>query len=158
MNKFKLKAFVIVIAGILAFSGLIYAASTVTQSRQAVNHDVMTLIFNWVADATTAEVSAAESTSDIDGWVFMVETIPSATAPTADYDVVLKNAAGIDIVGGALADRADATPEAALPLLATGTYGERFVDGKLTMEITNNLVSAAEGQVKIYFYQYRHTR
>lgn len=147
------KMLIIAVAGILAFTGLIWAASTVTQTLLPVNKEVAVLTYAWTADATSAEVSATESSWDVDGWVFLVITNPGSPAPTDNYDLVLKDAEGIDIMGGALANRDTANSEQAIPQIMTGIYGARFVDGKLTLEVTGNAVTSAEAEVKVFFYR-----
>lgn len=72
------------------------------------------------------------------GWVFLAETNPGTTAPTDDYDIVLTNANGVDVMGGALLNRDETNTERAIP----GVSG--WVDGGVvTVETSNNSVSAA---------------
>ena len=58
----------------------------------------------WTSDSVTGAVSAT-TVNEYDGRILGVCTVPSATAPTADYDIALNDNDGVDIALGALADR-----------------------------------------------------
>lgn len=80
------------------------------------------------------------------GWIFLAETSPGTTGPTDNYDIVLNNAAGVDVMGGALMNRDTANTERAIPAVSG------WVDGVLTMTVTNNSVSASTYTVKLWVW------
>lgn len=72
------------------------------------------------------------------GWIFLAETNPGSTAPTDNYDIVLNNANGIDVMGGTLMNRDTSNSEAAVPAISGWCDG-----GSLTMVTSNNSVNSA---------------
>lgn len=149
----KLKGFVILLT--LLFASVVFAAGTVTESGPAkikskggANQYVLTL--TCTADASDGSYPAT-ATRDINGFVYLVETDPGATAPTDNYDITLTNEAGIDIMNGELVDRDTANSESAVPEVDSLPCSY-FVDGTLTLTITNNSVNSATVVVKIYYY------
>jgi len=77
------------------------------------------------------------------GYVTRLSTNPTVTL-TDNYDVTLTDADGIDVLGGAGANRDTSTPEDAQPTQPKQN------DGTLTLNITNNSVNSAELKLKIY--------
>jgi len=122
-----------------------------------VTDDVMLITVAWTADAAGA-VTSTVLTPEIDGYVFLAVTNPGAVSPTDNYDVTLTDTDGVDVMGGTLANRDAVNSEAAVPLIATGTYDARFVDGGLTFDLTNNSVNSAGGVLKVYYYRYKAVR
>jgi len=55
----------------------------------------------------------------------------------------------VDVMGGALADRDTANTEQAVPKIGAA-YGGSFFTGALTLNISNNSVNSATGEVKVY--------
>jgi hypothetical protein len=103
----------------------------------------------WTADGgggTFTQVSFA-----LRGWIFMVITNPGATAPQDNYDIYIKDEHGFDVMGGTLENRDTANTEQAFPIVVGTTYGARFVDGSLTLDISNNNVANAVGVIDIYY-------
>ena len=151
---------VIALAGLLAFftaTPARAAASSITQSYSSVTDDVACLEFSWVGSSVDGSVTATASTSEIDGWVFMAITNPGSPTPTASYNVYLYDSEGVDVMGGTLTARSNSASEQAIPLIASDWYGERFVEGTITLTITGQSVHSAEGVVKVYYYKYRKT-
>lgn len=105
-------------------------AGTVTTSE---------VLFSTVRKLTFAWTSAADGSADatttaaFDGKLLAVTTIPSGVAaPSADYDVVLTDADGHDVLLGSGANRSDTLTEH----VAEASLG--FVAGsKLTLAVTN---------------------
>lgn len=64
----------------------------------------------WTSDDTTGAVSGTTS-NYYDGACLMLVTNPGATAPTDDYDIVITDAEGNDILAGAGANRDTANTE-----------------------------------------------
>ena len=84
------------------------------------------------------------------GWVVLVVTDPGAVAPTDNYDIMLWDENGCDIMGGALLNRDTLVSEQAVPNIG-GTYGPRFLNvTSLTLDIDGQAVVSATGTIVIY--------
>lgn len=129
----------------LFFSSLVFAAGTITQNTVRVNSEIYETTFTCTGDASTGAFPSTFTGEDINGVVFCVKTNPG-TAPTDDYDIVLNDADGIDIMGGNLADRDTSSSEEAYPK-KTGT-----VKGPITPVITNNTNASAVVVIRVYYY------
>ena len=104
------------------------------------------------ANASTSGFTALSSNPyPIDGYVIKVVTNPGATGPTDDYDITLTDSESCDCMGGALADRDITNSEQTWPIIGGTTYGESFVEGPLTCNISNNAVKNATTKVSVYF-------
>lgn len=86
-------------------------------------------------------------------WLFYVETDPGSAAPTDDYDITITNAAGRDIMGGALSDRGNATTEVAFAIDAGLTKHSPPIDGALTIAVSNNSVNSAKSTIKFFLFR-----
>jgi len=137
-------ALIVFYAGIMANA----AGSSVTVTYTRIG-DVYTLVtYTWTADDSNGSVPATASKS-LAGYIVKVVTDPGATAPTDDYDITLTDSDGVDVMGGALADRDTANTEQAVPKIGAA-YGGSFFTGALTLNISNNSVNSATGEVKVY--------
>lgn len=83
----------------------------------------------WTADDADGSVPAAITASDVYGFVELVITNPGAVAPTANYDIVITDEEGCDVLGGEGADRSATVSEQVFPK-AGNAYGKRPVNGK----------------------------
>jgi hypothetical protein len=138
-------------------SGVAHAAGTVTVSGQdlrvmgEVQRRVVTL--SWTADASAATVpdtAIDSSTYGFTGWyLYSVETNPGSTAPTANHDIVINDADGVDIAGGLLMDRHTSTTQ--LVNIGNAVHGYPVVRGNLTVVWTNNAVNSATGTIILTF-------
>lgn len=104
---------------------------------------------SWVADDTDGSVPSTASDSDIFGFVVRVVTNPGTTAPTADYDVTLTDEDGCDVLGAEGSDRSASDSEQIIPKIGS-SYGPCYVNSKLTLNLSNNSVNSAIGDVIIY--------
>lgn len=142
-----------VLLGTLAVSAGAWAASSIsgaeTYTRNTPRESVQVITVEWTAH-TDGTVTAEAIDVNPQGYVFMVVTNPGSTAPTDNYDITLTDADGVDIMGGTLANRDEATSEQAVPAVATGIYGGRYVYTAPTLNISNNSVNGATGTVVIY--------
>jgi hypothetical protein len=125
---------------------------TCTVSYANVNSEVSTITWTWTASIDNATVPSTASGA-VKGWVFMATTDPGATAPQALYDIVLNDSDSVDIFGAELNDRSATVSQHAVPKIGSSYYGPRFVNGTLTMILTNNNVNSATGILKIYYYR-----
>lgn len=140
----------------LAWVSIASAAGTVTQSYtktdRYVDETVRELTFSWTGDASDGTVPATATTAAVNGYVFMAVTNPGSTAPTDNYDITLTDADGVDIFGAELSNRDTTNSEQAVPKIGSATYGSRYVNSVLTLNITGNSVVSATGVVRIYIY------
>lgn len=133
----------------------LYAASVVTQSvGNATGNNLsgdLRLITMSVTTASNGAMTATETSWPIDGILFMVKTIPGATAPDDEYDLTLTDGDSLDVMGGALADRDESNAEWAFPLVGTSNACVP-VSGKLTLNLSGNSVDSATFEVEIYYF------
>ncbi len=99
--------------------------------------------------AANGSVTSVASASDIFGFVVLVLTNPGATAPTAEYDLTITDEEGCDILGEEGANRSATVTEQVIPAIGSG-FGPRFVNSKLTLNLSNNSVDSANGTVLVY--------
>ena len=97
----------------------------------------------WTSDASG---DFTEATQALYGYLVAVDTIPSGVAaPTADYDVTIVDADGLDVLGGAGADRSATAKERAVH----PTINPVVLDGAHTVTIAN-AGNAKSGTVNLY--------
>jgi len=154
-----MKRYFLIIALALALllpSSLWAAVGTITQAYNKIpNSNVAVITYTCTASATDGSFpSTATSTAitaAIEGmYITEVRTNPGAGPPQDNYDIVLNDADGIDLMGGTLANRDTTTSERAIPALAAGIYGGTAIDGALTLVITGNNVNSAVTVVKVF--------
>jgi hypothetical protein len=88
---------------------------------------------------------------EMEGFLFTVITDPDGvTAPTDQYDITLTDSRGLDVMGGALANRSNTTTEMTYPIL-NSNYTSIPVKDQLTLNITNNSVNSAIVTIVIYY-------
>lgn len=128
-------------------------AQSVTQARATGdNHPIRKITLSWTSDGAGA-VSA--TIANINGEILRVVTNPDGTdIPTDNYDIVLNDADGFDVLVGLAANRDTATTEAIAPGIAL-TNGVTIsvvpfaVNGNLTLSVTN-AGAAKKGVITIY--------
>jgi len=116
---------------------------TITYSRNAF---VKYVQWAWTSDAS-GDVSGTD-TKVLNGVVLRWATNPSATAPSANYDIVVNDEDGIDIAAGGLANRHTSTSEQVL----TGgdaKNGAAF-DGPLSL-VVSNAGNTKLGVLRMYY-------
>jgi len=139
-----------IMLGILMMFGLVstaYGVESCIQSLQ-VGGEIQVLQMVFTTDSS-GNFTATDSAYPIEGYLLLVETDPSATAPTTLYDITLKDANGVDVMGGALSDRSATATEMTMPKL-NGNYTMIPVPGVLTMDVTN-AGNSKTGTIRIYF-------
>ena len=128
------------------------SAGTVTITHQ--DHRIMkTITFNWTSTAGGAV--EAQTTDVISGQILRVVHIPGtgATQPTNNYDSVVEDSDGLDVLQGTGANVSNASPTDFFPALTNGTNGNSIppaVDSKLTLEIIN-VGNAKTGSTVLYY-------
>lgn len=110
--------------------------------------------FKVIKAAWTAAADGSKADGTIPatkGRLVLVETNPGATAPADDYDLTILDSNGVDITGGALANRDTANSEAVQPLVGSLAYpmGRPFY-GPLTVTFTNQANANCDGVIFLY--------
>jgi len=121
-------------------------AQSVTRKWVELSPDIWRARFTWTCTdlGVVSEAFTAEEKARVFGmYLFLIVTNPSATAPTTLYDITLVDDEDLDIAGGVLANRSATVTEQEVPKLGSTVYGDRIVDGGLTVTI------AAAGDAKI---------
>jgi len=128
------------------------SAGTVVQTHQR-HRTIKTIRFDW----TSTTGGAAEDQTDVlvSGRVLRVCFIPGAGAnqPTNNYDVIIEDSDGIDVLQGLGANLGNINATDVFPALTNGTNGNSIpvaVDSKLALIIIN-AGSAKTGSVVIYY-------
>ena len=140
----------------LLFPALCLAAGSVSQDIQwSSDGNKAFITITWTGDSSDGTVPETDikdvALSGTKGFfLYMAETVPGTTAPTADYDITLNTPDDFDIMGGALGDRSANTVERVKPLSGTDVFYP-LLDGRtLTLAITNNSVHSATGTIRLY--------
>tara|TARA_Y100000310_G_scaffold246825_1_gene252231 strand:- start:5398 stop:5841 length:444 start_codon:yes stop_codon:yes gene_type:complete len=142
------------------------SASTITydqgQDRAGQHGSIRRVIIDWTSDDATGAVTA--TTGKIVGQLLKVVTDPGATAPTADYDIVISDDEGVDVLSGlagtggtdpSLADRHTSTTEvvhlwAEDSLTDVVPGSQPYVCSTLSVAVTN-AGNSKLGQIIIYY-------
>jgi len=131
-----------------------FSASSFTESYGYLGSNIYSLTLNWTA-AADGSVTSYTTAATIKGYIFTAVTNPDTTAgglaPTDDYDITITNSQGIDLFGGALADRDSTNSENAVPLLTPGVYYTPIANEKVIIGISNNSVNGAKGKLILYW-------
>lgn len=119
-------------------------AGTVTITEQDA-FSVKRIHFDWLSAAGGA--ADGTTTKKYNGVIWRVVWIPDAggTAPDPNYDVVVNDDDGADILDGAGADRSQTAIEQLTPILGIGAVAQ----SKLTLGVTN--AGAAKGGTVIVY-------
>ena len=107
------------------------------------------IIAVWTCDASG---DAAATTKKITGSLIKGVTDPGAAAPTADYDIVLTDPEGINLLGLSaddLVDRHTTTTEEVYFYLSTGLRDPVVAD-KITVTVSN-AGNAKNGEIILYY-------
>lgn len=104
-------------------------ACTITESFRL---GIRKITFSWTSDASGDVNGTTGSTASIEkvtGTIARLVTNPGATAPTDNYDIVLNDEDGADVLGGTGANRDTAVSESLNPNV--------LVDNVLTLVVSN---------------------
>lgn len=125
-------------------------ASSVTQTTDK-RGPIGCLIFDVVAH-TDGSVTDVVVTSRISGRLLALETNPGSTAPQSNYDIVLTNADGTDVLQGVGANRhTSSTEKVAIVYTSTSIHPPVAMTDVLTLGVSGNNVSGATTKIKVYF-------
>jgi hypothetical protein len=102
----------------------------------------------WTCDAAGR---VTLSTQAIAGTITKLVTNPGATAPTDNYDILLNDEDGADVLNAKGQNRDTANTEVVAPMIGDGTTTNQLVDvnGVLTLLITN-AGNAKNGELILY--------
>lgn len=101
-----------------------------------------------VADASDASIP--DTTLDLQGYIMKVVTNPGATAPTDNYDLVINDEHGVDVVASLLLNRHTTTSQQVYPVVGSTPTIPVWVAGSHTIVGTNNSVNSAIIVIDIY--------
>lgn len=119
------------------------AASSITYTQEDFGGKYTKIVITCVGDSTNGSfVSTAVACNP--GYIVRVVTNPGGTAPTDQYDITLTDADGVDVMGGALANRHTTTSEQAYASVAP------IVAGGFTVNISNTTVNSAQIVINVY--------
>jgi len=144
-----MKKYVLILLALLLIpaSSALSASSCTQEHFKHANLDVIEMSWTAHTDGTFASVA---TTWPINGSILVVDTDPGATAPTDNYDITLTDSYGIDVMGGALANRSTSASQRSDAVL-NSAYGPAPVIGRVTLNISNNAVNGATGKVRIIY-------
>lgn len=131
-------------AALLLIATQSFAACPITYEDKGM---IQVITFTCGTDTAGSAVYANVTTKPLFGYIFLAETNPGTEAPTDNYDIVLNTATGVDVFGGNLMNRDTTNTERAVPL----TVG--WIDGTLTLAVTNNSVNNAAFVLKVWLYR-----
>jgi hypothetical protein len=103
-------------------------------------------------DASDGSFPSTALTTKISGRLLALETNPGATAPTANYDIVLNDPESYDVLEAVGANRHTTTTEK-VQIVYSGTAVNPpvAISDTLTLVVTNNAVNDAITVIKIYY-------
>ena len=135
----------VIVGGYKVYSTGTNDVSHVTQTVYSLPNGFYVMDLAVIAD-TTGAVSNYTTTKTIDGFVYMIETIPGSPTPSS-YSLTLLDSNSYDIStpGGGLASRSTSATQIIYPYLP--------VQGTLTL--TASGVSTHLGQFKVRIFYYR---
>jgi len=154
------KVIVLSIVLILIIAGLALGAGVVTQTKSRLSENVEVINIDIVADASgnialdASGNATTFSTEAFNGFVFLVTTNPGTPSPTSSYDVYLYDSTdtSLDVMGGQLVDRSPTLSQQLLPKIGGVTVEKgRYVQGGLSVDVSNNTASNAVIGLKIYY-------
>ena len=118
------------------------------------NSNIAVLSLDITGDAADGTVPATEILTKFGGLIMAMETNPGTPAPTANYDITLVDAEGLDSLQGLGANRHTSNSEKAIIVYSgTSLYVPVSVSDVLTLNITNNSVLSAKILIKLYIGQ-----
>lgn len=151
-----MKKIVLALLLVMGVAGSAYGAGTVAITTTNFGPEspskYYTVTYTWTADASDGSVPATAAQFPYGGYIVRVVTNPGTNAPSDNYDLTLTDADGVDVVGGALANRDTSNTESVVPIVdsVNSIYGGSLVAGSITMNLTNNSVNSAGGTLVIY--------
>ena len=119
------------------------ATTTITGTPSGLN--IMKIACTAHTDGSFTDYTTTEP---VNGFIVAVITDPGSTAPTDNYDIDLDDKYGVDVMGSELDNRDTANTEQAVPLVGSA-YSRRYVQGPLTVQVSNNSVNGATWDIYV---------
>ncbi len=124
---------------------------TITQTFES-RGPVGVVTLTATGDAADGSFPSTDLSTKISGFILALETNPGSPAPTDNYDIVLNDADGHDVLEGKGANRDTANTEKVQVVdVAEGRYPPVAAGDTLSLVITNSTVNSAVIVIKIYF-------
>ena len=141
---------ILIIALFLVLTQSAYSAGTITEQMQT-HGNIRVIILTCTADAAAATYPTTE-VSAFEGRLIKMVTNPGSPAPTDDYDIVINNQHGTDVLGGRGANRDTANNEE-VELWDNEPTGQITITtgDTLSIIISNNSVNSAVTVVTLYY-------
>ena len=116
------------------------------------NGPIAVVTLTLVGDSSDGSVPDTALTTKISGRIVALLTNPGVTAPSSNYDLVLNNADGVDMLKGAGANRHTSNSEHdPVEMTTSNRVGVPVVaEDTLTLVMTNQSVNDANIVVKLY--------
>ena len=116
------------------------------------NYPIGQVVTAFVGDDSDGTVPDLSFTLPFDAELLSIITNPGATGPTDNYDIVVNDPNGLDVLQGVGANRDTAnTEEAAIVLASTSLHPIVLADTTLTIVISNTSVNDATGTITIRY-------
>ena len=123
---------------------------TVTQVHEKLGH-VRKVILTCTADSAAATYPTAVLPK-FEGRLLALVTNPGAVGPTDNYDIVINDQHGHDVLEGVGGNRSiTATQKVPVVYSGTGTHPAIAAGDALTLAITNNAVNSAVTVITLYY-------
>lgn len=119
-----------------------------------VNHNLFVMKVYCKCDTGKATWDDTVIPKRIQGEVICVDTVPGETNPQDNYDLYLKNAQGIDVMGGGINNRSTDTNQRGWPIATIGQstfLTTTPVDECLTVTMSGNNVNGADWYMYVYY-------
>lgn len=97
----------------------------------------------------SADGTVPDTTLILNGYLMKIVTNPGSTQPTDNWDFVINDAGGVDVLGGAGANRDTLNTEQIYPTISGATIPV-WCEGSHTLVISGNSVNSATGTITIY--------
>jgi hypothetical protein len=164
MGKRKCKVIVwVLVAMTVVFGGVAQAqifesisTSTFTAVPYGDIDNVSIMKISWTALTDGSYLKTLPATK---GWLYRMVTNPGSPAPTANYDIYLRDANGVDILGGAGENRHTTDSEQAFPLHYNGStiatsgavvWEPVFFENPIGFSLSGNAQAGALGETFLY--------
>ena len=106
----------------------------------------------FVGDDATGAVPDLSIELPVDAELLSILTNPGATAPTANYDIVINDPNSLDVLQGAGANRHTSnTEQAAIVFASTSVHPVVLGGTALTIVISNQAVNSATGTITLRY-------
>ena len=129
-------------------------AGTVTQATTTLVDHIKVVTLTCTADASDGSYPSTVLTgvpnNGKGGRLLQIATDPGATAPQSNYDIVLTEGGGADLLLGVGANRHTSNSEVAI-IESNGAHPVYAGTDTLTLALSNNNVNSALVTIKLYF-------